>query len=124
MSMETVYRPWGNYTVMWNDLSDSKPQFQVKRLEIYPGQALSLQSHDNREEYWTVIRGAGEIITGAYHSGFKHEQAHPGTQVVIPKRVLHRVRNTGLDDLVILEAQLGKIDEKDITRYEDMYGRA
>lgn len=122
--METVYKPWGNYTVMWNDLSDSKPHFQVKRLEIHPGQAISLQSHDNRDEYWTIIRGQGKVVLGTYHTGFQEIQAHPGTQIVVPKRVLHRATNVGLEDLVVLEAQLGKVDEKDITRYEDMYGRA
>ena len=48
----TVTRPWGAYTVLHDG-----PGFKVKRIEIKPGAALSLQLHHRRSEHWVVVRG-------------------------------------------------------------------
>jgi len=41
---ETDHRPWGFYTVL-ADESD----YKVKRIVVYPGQRLSLQKHQKRQ---------------------------------------------------------------------------
>ena len=48
----TVARPWGAYTVL-----QEGPGFKIKRIEVKPGAALSLQLHHRRSEHWVVVRG-------------------------------------------------------------------
>ena len=113
---EIFARPWGFYkTTILNDL------FQSKVIYVMPGQALSLQSHQRREEYWTVVHGQGCIQIG--------ESVHPvspGQSFFIPKGCKHRLTNTSKTNTIILtEVQLGDyFGEDDIQRYLDQYGRA
>ena len=51
-----VYRPWGNY-----DSIDAGERFQVKRIVVKPGAALSLQKHHKRAEHWVVVSGVAEV---------------------------------------------------------------
>ena len=112
---EIFARPWGFYkTTILNDF------FQSKVIYVMPGQALSLQSHQRREEYWIVIHGEGKIQIG--------ESVHhvlPGQYFFIPKGCKHRLTNTSEEDTLILtEVQLGDyFGEDDIVRYEDRYHR-
>ncbi len=112
---EIFARPWGFYkTTILNDF------FQSKVIYVMPEQALSLQSHQRREEYWTVVYGQGNIQIG--------ESIHPvtpGQNFFIPKGCKHRLTNTSATDTLILtEVQLGDyFGEDDIMRYEDRYGR-
>lgn len=112
---EIFARPWGFYkTTILNDV------FQSKVIHVMPEQALSLQSHHRREEYWTVVYGEGLIQIG--------ESVHPaipGSTYFIPKGCKHRLINTShTAALIVTEVQLGDyFGEDDITRYEDQYNR-
>ncbi len=112
---EIFARPWGIYkTTVLNDM------FQAKVIYIMPGQALSLQSHRHREEYWIVIHGSGDIqLDGSIHG------VTPGQSFFIPKGCKHRMSNTSETEILILnEVQLGDyFGEDDIQRYDDRYGR-
>ena len=55
----TVYRPWGCYRSI-----DSDQRFQCKRITVYPGASLSLQSHQHRAEHWVVVTGTAEVTKG------------------------------------------------------------
>ena len=112
---EIFVRPWGFYkTTILNDV------FQSKVIHVMPGQALSLQSHQRREEYWIIVNGNGLIQLG--------ESVHPavpGNTFFIPKGCKHRLTNTsGHEALILTEVQLGDyFGEDDIQRYSDEYGR-
>ena len=85
-----------------------------------PKQALSLQSHERREEYWIIVNGTGLIQLG--------ESIHPvvpGGTFFIPKGCKHRLTNTSeTETLILTEVQLGDyFGEDDIYRYDDHYGR-
>jgi mannose-6-phosphate isomerase-like protein (cupin superfamily) len=78
-----------------------------------------LQSHDYRSELWTVVSGVAQVQIEETLQTLNANQF-----VEIPKGAKHRLTNIGESILVIIEVQLGdKIDEEDITRYEDKYGR-
>ena len=51
-----VARPWG-----WYDSIDRGERFQVKRIGVKPGAALSLQKHHHRAEHWIVVKGTAEV---------------------------------------------------------------
>jgi len=111
----TVHRPWGNYTVL-EDAEDCK----VKRLVVRPGGVLSLQRHEHRSEYWTVVSGTARVRVGDDQFDLGANQT-----VEIPAGSLHRLENPGRDDVHIIEVQTGSyFGEDDIERLEDVYGRA
>jgi mannose-1-phosphate guanylyltransferase/mannose-6-phosphate isomerase len=110
----TVKRPWGSYTVL-----DSGPSYLLKRIEVLPGEALSLQSHQHRSEHWTVVSGTAEIVRD--QETFRLET---NGAIIIPKKSKHRLENAGSELLIVIEIQFGHLlDENDISRFEDRYGR-
>ncbi len=111
----TVYRPWGNYTVL-----EEGPGYKIKRVVVNPKQQLSLQKHDFRSEHWVVISGKTYIKTG-----FDSILLKANESVFIPKRCKHRIINPFAKAVVIIEVQTGSvISEDDIVRFEDVYERA
>ncbi len=110
----TVNKPWGSYTVL-----ESGSSYVLKRIEVLPGEALSLQSHQHRSEHWTVVSGSAEVVLNEETFQLKSNDT-----ITIPKNAKHRLGNPGSDLLVIIEIQVGHLlDESDISRYEDRYGR-
>lgn len=112
---ETETRPWGDWTVL-----ALGPRYVVKRIRVAPGAAISLQRHQWRDEHWVVVNGVADI----FHCGGTR-QLSENEAVFIPAGELHRMSNAGKGDLVIIEVQHGeRLDEGDIERLEDSYGRA
>jgi len=110
----TVKKPWGSYTVL-----DSGPGFLLKRIEVLPGEALSLQSHQHRSEHWTVAAGSAKVERNDETFHLK-----VGDAITIPQNAKHRLANPGTELLILLEIQFGNVlDENDILRHEDRYGR-
>jgi mannose-1-phosphate guanylyltransferase/mannose-6-phosphate isomerase len=110
----TVYKPWGSYTVLENT-----PGQLVKRLEVLPGTKLSLQMHNHRKEQWLVVRGTAEVQLEDKTFILEKNQS-----TFIPQGSKHRLGNPGKEPLTIMEVQLGdKIDEDDIVRFKDDFGR-
>lgn len=108
------HRPWGRFVV----LADA-PAYKVKSLIVSPGHRLSLQTHQWREEHWTVVRGEGLVTVGD-----TTRIARVGDYIHIPRGERHRLANPGTQDVEIIEVQLGDaFDEADIIRYEDDYQR-
>ena len=109
-----VARPWGSY-----DSIDAGEGFQVKRLVVKPGAALSLQLHHHRAEHWIVVAGSAEVTCGERVFLLKENES-----TYIPRGVKHRIRNPGHAELHIIEVQSGAyLGEDDIVRFEDHYGR-
>ena len=107
-------RPWGWYEVL--SLGEG---FQVKTIGVAPGQRLSLQSHEHREETWVVVRGCPVVVLE--HSRIS---LRPGQTVFVPRGSRHRLENPGTDEVLIVEVQQGAyLGEDDIVRYEDDYQR-
>ena len=91
----------------------------LKRIEVLPGEALSLQSHQHRSEHWTIVSGSAEVVLNE-----ETFQLESNDTITIPKNAKHRLGNPGSDLLIIIEIQFGHLlDESDISRYEDRYGR-
>ena len=109
-----VARPWGAY-----DSVDSGPRFQVKRIVVKPGAALSLQMHHHRAEHWVVVSGTAEVTVGDKVMLLSENQS-----TYIPLGQVHRLSNPGKVPLEIIEVQSGAyLGEDDIVRLEDTYGR-
>lgn len=107
-------RPWGEF----ENLLDTAI-CKVKRITIKPGQAPSYQYHFKRSEVWTIVQGEGELkLNDTIISVSKGYTYH------IEKEAKHQIKNTGTEDLIFIEIQLGDyFGEDDIVRLEDNYGR-
>ena len=110
-----VYRPWGSY-----DSIDMGERFQVKRIVVNPGAALSLQKHHKRAEHWIVVSGTAEVTRDD-----KVFELHENESTYIPLGSVHRLRNTGSMPVELIEVQSGAyLGEDDIVRFDDVYGRS
>jgi mannose-1-phosphate guanylyltransferase/mannose-6-phosphate isomerase len=110
-----VARPWGTYTVL-----ETGPRFKIKRIAVKPGASLSLQMHHHRSEHWVVVSGMAKVINGG-------EEIYVGTNesTYIPAGHRHRLENPGVLELVMIEVQSGDyLEEDDIVRFTDQYGRS
>ena len=111
---KTVARPWGTYTVL-----EEGPGFKIKRIEVKPGGSLSLQLHHRRSEHWVVLRGTARVTSAKASStcltaNRRSSRSRPCTASKI----------RGTDVLAIIEVACGDyIEEDDIVRFDDKYGR-
>jgi mannose-1-phosphate guanylyltransferase len=110
----TVLRPWGAYTVLQEGAG-----FKIKRIEVKPGAALSLQLHRHRSEHWVVLAGEAQVTNGE-----REYVLRPNESTFIPPETRHRLANTGPEPLLLIEVQCGSyVGEDDIVRFDDRYGR-
>jgi len=114
-----VHRPWGTFEGI-----DAGPTYQVKRITVTPGAALSLQSHKRRSEHWVVIAGTATVTRGEDLDSLEVTVLSRNQSIDIPLGWIHRLENPGEAPLIIIEVQSGDyLGEDDIQRYDDVYGR-
>lgn len=112
---ESDERPWGRWEVL-----ETGEDFAVKRITVKPGGILSLQLHHHRQEHWIVVAGTARVTRGE-----ETFDLTPNSHVYIPIETAHRVANPGDTPMEFIEVQYGQnLDENDIVRIEDSYGRA
>jgi len=108
------HRPWG-----WFETLAIRGRFQVKRIFVKPGAALSLQSHHHRSEHWIVVEGTAKVTIEDDVT-----LVTEGQSVYVPLGVKHRLENTGKLPMTLIEVQIGAyLGEDDIIRYDDVYAR-
>ena len=109
-----VSKPWGGYTVL-----DVSKDYQLKSIKVLPGESLSLQSHEFRQENWIIVDGEATVELDGEKTILSK-----GNSIFIPIKSKHRLSNFGKKNLTIIEVQTGTyFGEDDIIRYEDDYGR-
>lgn len=111
---KTVYRPWGYYTVLEDNLG-----YKIKKIEVKPGKRLSLQKHFHRNEHWIVVSG-----TATVQIGNEITLVRPNESIYIKMGEKHRLSNEGRIPVILIEAQVGEYTgEDDIIRFDDDYNR-
>ncbi len=109
-----VHRPWGTYEGI-----DCGERYQVKRITVNPGAALSLQMHHHRAEHWIVVKGTARVTRGEDELLLSENQS-----TYISLGTVHRLENPGSIPLEMIEVQSGSyLGEDDIVRFDDQYGR-
>lgn len=88
-------------------------------MSVFPGQQISLQSHELRVENWVVVSGSAIVfLDGARSTLVVGESLRVGAEQV------HRLLNKQSEMLRIIEVQTGaSLVESDIVRYDDDYLR-
>ena len=112
--LEFSERPWGSYQVL-----HSTPAAQIKEIKVKAGSRLSYQTHQKRAEHWFIVQGPAVVtIDGETFTKL------PGETVAVEVGQLHRIGNSGTDELIFIEVQTGTyFGEDDIERIEDDYAR-
>lgn len=108
-------RPWGTWEVL-----DAGEHFCVKKIVVNSEAILSLQLHNFRAEHWIIVEGEAMVVLGD-DTLYRHQD----DSVYIPEKTKHRIKNTSSSQpLIFIEIQTGSaLDENDIVRFEDSYGR-
>ncbi|MFH1509151.1 MAG: phosphomannose isomerase type II C-terminal cupin domain [bacterium] len=107
-------RPWGYFKILAVEKG-----YVVKEIYVNPNSIISLQHHEHRIEFWSVIEGDGFVLIGSDAS-----EASVGHMFFIDKKTKHRLASGIKTHIKIIEVSLGEvIDENDIVRHEDEYGR-
>jgi len=110
----TVQRPWGTYTVL-----EEGSHFKIKSILVNPHQKLSLQKHAHRSEHWVVVCGTATVTN---EQDVREVKTNESTYIAAGNK--HRLENNCDEPLVIIEVQTGNLlDEDDIIRFDDIYGR-
>lgn len=109
------YRPWGHYKV----LEEEKDTFKIKRITVNQGKRLSYQLHHHRGEHWIVVRGMAKVTVDG-----EEKFVRSGESIFFREGQKHRLENPGKTPLEIIEVQMGQyLEEDDIVRFDDEYGR-
>lgn len=109
------YRPWGFYETI-----EKGERFKVKHITVKPGQKLSVQMHYHRAEHWIIVSGTAKVLNGEKELILTENQS-----TFIPLGTVHAIENPGKLPLEFIEVQSGSyLEEDDIVRFEDKYGRA
>jgi len=108
-------RPWGTWEVL-----DGGEHFCVKKITVLPQAILSLQLHNFRAEHWIIVEGDAMVVLG---NDTLYRKANDS--IYIPVKTKHRIKNNSdRFPLIFIEIQTGEsLDESDIVRFEDNYGR-
>ena len=105
-------RRWGEYRVIDYIQYGNGVRSLTKHMTMYAGKMISYQTHEERDEIWTVVSGTGEIVLDG-----EKIAVCAGQVVNIPHGTRHGVR--ALTDLHFIEVQIGsRLEEEDIERYD------
>jgi len=114
MSDHDSTRPWGRYEIL-----QDTPTYKVKTIWVQPGHRISLQRHQKRQEHWFIVAGVADVVLG--EESFKK---YPGETVDVQVGQLHRIGNSGTQEMIFIEVQTGTyFGEDDIERIQDDYAR-
>jgi len=109
-------RPWGFYECLDGGTGMG---YQIKKISVYPNKRLSLQYHHKRSEHWTIVKGVARVEIGDQVNILEKDQS---VHIKIGEK--HRIQNIGTIILEFIEVQIGDyLEEDDIVRIEDDYGR-
>jgi len=114
---EVDQRPWGFYEVI-NAGIEQNEEFCEKKIGVKPYQALSLQRHHGRREYWEVLSGELTVI----HNG-EMITLRENESIEIHLEAPHCMINVTDKPVVVYEKQMGLCRESDNDRLCDFGGR-
>lgn len=110
---KVIRKPWGQEYRIYADYF-----LDIWKLHIYPAQATSLHCHPRKETLLLCLGGAGEV-----HFLDQMHKVAASEYVYIDRGVFHSTKNTGSDDLHLIEIEMPR-NKLDLVRAQDSYGRA
>ncbi len=109
-----VEKPWG-HELLWAETAE----YVGKLLHVEPGEALSLQYHERKDETIHLLSGRVRFWVGTSRDDLEEIVLERGESIRIRPGTWHRMEAVTPCDL--LEASTPHLD--DVVRVEDRYGR-
>jgi mannose-1-phosphate guanylyltransferase/mannose-6-phosphate isomerase len=108
-------REWGWFTTLYED---DHSNHKMKKLYIYPGGKIVLQSHNEINKHWVIVKGNAKVqLNDRFFTVYENEY------VYIPSKMVYQAENIGSDLLEIAETQYGTyLGEDDVVLYQPDYG--
>jgi len=69
-------------------------QMQLVLMALQPGEEIGEEVHDDRDQFFRVEKGEGEVSIDGHKTSIRSE-----TAIVVPAGARHNVRNTGAEPL-------------------------
>ena len=105
-------RRWGEYKVLDYTTYGDDSLSLTKHMYIRAGKEISYQSHNVRDEIWTIVDGTGLLVLDGHTRNVRR-----GDVAYITKGMKHAIK--AVTDLHFIEVQIGsELAESDIERYE------
>jgi mannose-6-phosphate isomerase-like protein (cupin superfamily) len=109
-----VKKPWG-----WENRFAITEKYLGKVIHINPGEMLSLQYHEHKDETIYIVKGSMDLQLEAGDGSMQTLRLTPGmSRRILPGR---KHRMIGVEDCEFFEVSSPEID--DVVRLEDKYGR-
>ena len=105
------FRPWGSFEIL-----EQTNQLQVRRVDIYPREKITLQRHHLRNESWIVTNGTGKIQ-------IEREEYYisEGQCIGISAGQVHQISNPSNETLKLIEVITGtSLNEDDVERFSSI----
>ena len=103
---------WGDYRVTDYVEYTDKTRSLTKHMFIQSGRYIGYQAHYKRDEIWTIVDGAGEVIVDGHSRNVRR-----GDVVYLTAGQRHALR--ALSDVHLIEVQIGRtLEEDDIEQFE------
>lgn len=103
---------WGDYRVTDYVEYTDKTRSLTKHMFIQSGRYIGYQAHYKRDEIWTIVDGAGEVIVDGHSRNVRR-----GDVVYLTAGQRHALR--ALNDVHLIEVQIGRtLEEDDIEQFE------
>lgn len=121
-----VEKPWGYYEDYYRD-----DVCVFKRIVVKPGQALSYQVHEHRNEVWFIAAGEATVKISPFDDesaldNYTMSKLSHGEYILVQRGTCHQILNNGDNDLHIFEMQFSPdniCSEDDIRRLDDPHNR-
>lgn len=111
---QTEYRPWWKFRIL-----EEWKWYKTKNITVFPWKKLSLQMHYHRSEHWVVVSWSAKATIWEEEKILEKWES-----IFVPIWKKHRLENPWKLPLVIIESQIWDyLEEDDIVRFEDDFGR-
>ncbi len=110
-----IEKPWG-FELIWAEAEE----YTGKLLVVEPGEALSLQFHEEKDETLFLLEGELVLELGTGVHTLREVPLPTGRAIRLRPGILHRM--TAVSRCTLLEASTPELD--DVVRVQDRYGRA
>ena len=114
-SRTLVEKPWG-----WENRFAVTDRYLGKVIHINPGEMLSLQYHQHKDETVYLVRGVMDLQLENDRGAILTHRLTPGMSMRIEPGRKHRM--AAVEECEFFEVSSPEID--DVVRLEDKYGRA
>lgn len=94
---DIYYTSWGI-----KEMLNRSRGYMVRKVTIFPGCAISMHTHEKRNEHWSVVSGTATITMNG-----ETKEYGGNDSIFVPVGTFHKISNRTAKDLVVIEVCVG-----------------